>query len=430
MKGSWAGAMGQTQFMPSSFLEYAVDFEGHGRRDIWGSAPDAIGSTANYLAKHGWIAGAALGFRGHACRAISSSTVADQARLRRRSPPSPRAASRAPTAKPLPSEGEAQTADPGRAERADLPRHRQFQGIRTYNNSTAYALGVALLGDAATGRRRRRARIGRRTTSRLPQQDVREMQRELHRRGYRCRRASTANRASSWRRRCAPIRNAIGAPPDGYPTLALLRRLRDARLSGLAATDLPRGPAFRQSRLSMSRHDLDIAKFVARAARLAAVAAFGVALGAPSAPAQDRAAFGGFLQHLFGGPQRAAARRRPTRKSRRRKCATSCRRPRPASRARRAARRCSRHSSSTSSATASRRFTAGGLTEAFADKPEIAVLDKTHDASGLVRADYYDWRKGASDLATGKDQIDFVVDDVRHQRYAGATRRRRKCSIR
>ena len=62
MKGSWAGAMGQTQFMPSSFLAYAVDFEGHGRRDIWDSAPDAIGSTANYLAKHGWIAGAPWGF--------------------------------------------------------------------------------------------------------------------------------------------------------------------------------------------------------------------------------------------------------------------------------------------------------------------------------------------------------------------------------
>ena len=62
MKGSWAGAMGETQFMPSSFLEYAVDFEGHGRRDIWDSAPDAIGSTANFLAKHGWIAGAPWGF--------------------------------------------------------------------------------------------------------------------------------------------------------------------------------------------------------------------------------------------------------------------------------------------------------------------------------------------------------------------------------
>ena len=62
MVGSWAGAMGQTQFMPSSYLAYAVDFEGHGRRDIWTSEADAIGSTANYLAKHGWTEGLPWGF--------------------------------------------------------------------------------------------------------------------------------------------------------------------------------------------------------------------------------------------------------------------------------------------------------------------------------------------------------------------------------
>ena len=54
MRGSWAGAMGQTQFMPSSFLVYAIDFEDHGRRDIWTSEADAIGSTANFLAEYGW----------------------------------------------------------------------------------------------------------------------------------------------------------------------------------------------------------------------------------------------------------------------------------------------------------------------------------------------------------------------------------------
>jgi membrane-bound lytic murein transglycosylase B len=54
MKGSWAGAMGQPQFMPSSYLAYAVDFDGDGRRDIWSSRPDILGSIANYLAEHGW----------------------------------------------------------------------------------------------------------------------------------------------------------------------------------------------------------------------------------------------------------------------------------------------------------------------------------------------------------------------------------------
>ncbi|MEL6962638.1 MAG: lytic murein transglycosylase [Pseudomonadota bacterium] len=54
MKGSWAGAMGQSQFMPSSFLRFAVDYDGDGRRDIWTSLPDVFASIANYLSKSGW----------------------------------------------------------------------------------------------------------------------------------------------------------------------------------------------------------------------------------------------------------------------------------------------------------------------------------------------------------------------------------------
>jgi len=54
MTGSWAGAMGQSQFMPSSFLNFAVDYDGDGKRDIWTSLPDVFGSIANYLAKSGW----------------------------------------------------------------------------------------------------------------------------------------------------------------------------------------------------------------------------------------------------------------------------------------------------------------------------------------------------------------------------------------
>ncbi|MFW0776817.1 MAG: lytic murein transglycosylase [Rickettsiales bacterium] len=54
MVGSWAGAMGQSQFMPSSFLSYAVDYNGDGKRDIWSSKPDVFASIANYLNRHGW----------------------------------------------------------------------------------------------------------------------------------------------------------------------------------------------------------------------------------------------------------------------------------------------------------------------------------------------------------------------------------------
>jgi membrane-bound lytic murein transglycosylase B len=57
LKGSWAGAMGQAQFMPSSYLKYAEDFDGDGRRDIWSSEADVFASIANYLKMHGWSAG-------------------------------------------------------------------------------------------------------------------------------------------------------------------------------------------------------------------------------------------------------------------------------------------------------------------------------------------------------------------------------------
>ena len=62
MKSSWAGAMGHTQFLPSDFGNYAVDFNGDGRRDIWGTIPDALASTANYLARNGWQKGKAWGY--------------------------------------------------------------------------------------------------------------------------------------------------------------------------------------------------------------------------------------------------------------------------------------------------------------------------------------------------------------------------------
>ena len=54
MMGSWAGAMGQSQFMPSSFVRFAIDFDGDGRRDIWTTKADVFGSAANYLSKSGW----------------------------------------------------------------------------------------------------------------------------------------------------------------------------------------------------------------------------------------------------------------------------------------------------------------------------------------------------------------------------------------
>ena len=57
MRGAWAGEIGQTQFLPSSYLKYAVDYDGNGRRDLIHSVPDVLASTANYLKGYGWQRG-------------------------------------------------------------------------------------------------------------------------------------------------------------------------------------------------------------------------------------------------------------------------------------------------------------------------------------------------------------------------------------
>ncbi|MEY8838561.1 lytic murein transglycosylase [Cribrihabitans sp. XS_ASV171] len=82
MKSSWAGALGQPQFMPTSFLDYAADGNDDGRADIWGSEADTIASIANYLDRHGWVAGRDWGFEVRVPETVSCTLEGpDQGRL-------------------------------------------------------------------------------------------------------------------------------------------------------------------------------------------------------------------------------------------------------------------------------------------------------------------------------------------------------------
>jgi membrane-bound lytic murein transglycosylase B len=222
MRGSWAGAMGQTQFMPSSFNEYAVDFEGHGRRDIWNSAPDAIGSTANYLAKHGWIAGAPWGFEVRLPQGFKL-TDADSSHLAPFASFAERGVARADGGD-LPRSGEAQLLIPAGLGGPIFLVTANFKTIKTYNNSTAYALGVALLGDAIMRRGALQAHWPIHDKS-LSEREVRDLQTRLRKLGYDVGeidgRIGEALRAA-----LRAYQEAIGAPPDGYPTLALLKKMR------------------------------------------------------------------------------------------------------------------------------------------------------------------------------------------------------------
>ena len=147
--GSWAGAFGHTQFMPSTFLRTAVDLDGDGHRDIVGSVPDALGSTANYLRKGGWVGGQPWGFevrlpenyRGPSGRTHKQPMASWAARGVTRIDGSPLTGGEA--AGLLLMAG------------ANGPAFlvtRNFDAIYSYNAAESYALAIALLSDRLRGR--------------------------------------------------------------------------------------------------------------------------------------------------------------------------------------------------------------------------------------------------------------------------------------
>jgi membrane-bound lytic murein transglycosylase B len=144
-KGSWAGAMGQTQFMPSSFQKFAVDFDGDGKKDIWTNVPDALASTANYLRQNGWQPGLPWGFEvslphgfNYRLRDLSFAEWRDQG-VRRAD------------GQAMPQAGTANLFFPAGADGPVFLVTANFDVIKRYNASDAYALGVAHLGDRIFG---------------------------------------------------------------------------------------------------------------------------------------------------------------------------------------------------------------------------------------------------------------------------------------
>ena len=221
MRGSWAGAMGQTQFMPSSFLLYAVDFEGHGRRDIWNSVPDAIGSTACFLAAHGWNPDLPWGFevRLPAAFALTDSDSSQPAQF---SVFAGRGVTRADGA-PLPNSGEARLLIPAGLTGPIFLVTENFDILKMYNNSTSYALAVALLGDMAAGGRGLVARWPARDRP-LREPQVRSLQAKLKKMGYNVGEID-GKAGDALRSAVRAYQERNGLSPDGYASLALLKRM-------------------------------------------------------------------------------------------------------------------------------------------------------------------------------------------------------------
>ena len=147
LTGSWAGAMGHTQFIPTSYLLYAVDADGDGRRDIWSSIPDALATSANLLSKNGWEAGKTWGYEavlpaGAARYAGQTKTLAQWAALGLTRPNGkdfPRPSDRAELKLMAGGNGPA------------FLMTKNYYVIKRYNASDSYALAVGLLADEIAG---------------------------------------------------------------------------------------------------------------------------------------------------------------------------------------------------------------------------------------------------------------------------------------
>ena len=147
--GSWAGAFGHTQFMPSTYVRLAVDFDGDGRRDLVGSIPDALASTANFLAKAGWKTGQPWGFEVRLPAGLDASLAG-----RKNKRPLADWAARGLTrvdGKPLGDGGAAGLLLPAGPKGPAFLVFSNFDAIYGYNAAESYALAIAHLSDRLRG---------------------------------------------------------------------------------------------------------------------------------------------------------------------------------------------------------------------------------------------------------------------------------------
>jgi lytic murein transglycosylase len=214
---SWAGAMGQTQFMPSNFFDFAVDFSGDGRRDIWTNVPDILGSTANYFQKEGWQYGVPWGFE------VTVPDGFDHRRSRATFAEWSKLGVKRADGGAYPTTGDAilffPTGVPGPA----FLVTKNFDVIKEYNNSDVYALAIGHLADRMRGLGPIRAAWPQHATQ-LSREDRIALQKRLAELGYKVNNF-TAHLDFDLRDSIRTEQVKFGMLPDGHPTSALLERL-------------------------------------------------------------------------------------------------------------------------------------------------------------------------------------------------------------
>lgn len=224
MRGSWAGAMGNTQFLPTSFLRYAVDADGDGKRDIWGSIDDTLASTAHYLKSNGWRAGSPWG------REVMLPPGFDYALAdgeTRHSSAQWRALGVRPVdRRGLPAFAAGAIIAPAGAHGPTFMVGHNFRVILRYNNATSYALAVGLLADRLAGHPGVQGGWPRDLAS-LSRDAIRRLQADLNTLGYDSG-APDGIVGPNTRRGVRAYQRAHGLIADGYPTDDLLQQIAAA----------------------------------------------------------------------------------------------------------------------------------------------------------------------------------------------------------
>ncbi len=220
--GSWAGAMGHTQFIPTSYQLYGVDMDKNGQRDIWNSVPDALATAANLLHRNGWRTGKAWGYevrvpQGGATYQGKTKTLAQWKKIgfarpngRFFSEPSTRAELKIPAGKQGPG----------------FLCQRNFFMIKRYNNSDFYALAVSLLADRLAGQTGMIQTWPRPADALLVEEKF-ELQELLQAQGV-YEGTIDGDLGRGTRKGVKAFQGRVGMSPDGKPTRAVLEALREA----------------------------------------------------------------------------------------------------------------------------------------------------------------------------------------------------------
>ncbi len=223
MVGSWAGAMGHTQFMPTSYLDHAVDFDGDGRRDIWSDDPtDALASAAAYLARHGWTKGQPWGVEVRLPNGFDYATAKRDYTLMPSDWATRGVVGR--DGKPVRDYGQAAILLPAGGQGVGLMIFDNFRVIEAYNGADAYVIGIGHLSDRLAGYAPFRGDWPRGDRI-LSFTEKKELQTRLTNAGFDTQGIdgrtgpNTINAVRAYQL-------AQGLLPDGYPTLKLLERLR------------------------------------------------------------------------------------------------------------------------------------------------------------------------------------------------------------